>query len=320
MGECVRVGIIGSGGIAQRHLGVLSRERGVEIVGHVTTRPHTAIRAAETWGGRPYTDYRALLEQEVLDAVWICVPPHAHGAVEMALIERQVPFFVEKPLDADGTTSEAVRDALTQSAVLAAVGYHWRALDTLSAVRRVIAENPAKMVLGTWLDATPPPSWWRHQAESGGQMVEQATQLFDLARFLVGDAVQICATGAVHQRSCYPDADVADVSAAVVRFDNDVVGVFSATCALANKVAVQLQIVCEGLLVSITPERVIFDTGDEQWDTTAKSDPFAVEDRAFLAALREDRPEPILCTYDDALSTHRLCWAIQTMAQRTQDI
>jgi predicted dehydrogenase len=313
----MNIGIVGSSGIARRHLSVLCREPNVHIVGHVTTGWETAHAAAQEWGGRPYVDYRQLLDAERLDAVWICVPPNAHGPLELALLERGISMFVEKPLSRDGPTAQRIRDALAESRSIAAVGYHWRALDTLPEVQSLVAANPVKMALGFWLDATPPPLWWRHQAESGGQLVEQATHVVDLARFLIADGTPVAASAVVHSRLAYPDSDVADVSSAMVRFGRDAIGVFAATCALSHQAAAELQLICEGLFIRITQSGTAFQQGEQRWESRVQEDPFVIENRAFLQALEQQDPSRLICSYEDALATHLLCYSLQLMAENS---
>src|SRR5215212_4331104 len=207
----MRVAMIGAGNIGSKHLSILTGEPDVELVGIVSPDPARGRAAAEKWGGRPYTRLEDVLLHESLDAAWVCVPPNAHGAIEDALMAAGIPFFVEKPLAADRATAEAIAIALERSRVMAAVGYHWRAMDTLPEVRAALAENPPHLILGAWHDALPPPNWWRHQATSGGQIVEQATHLFDTARHLVGEATVVAATATHYGQEAYPDADVADV-------------------------------------------------------------------------------------------------------------
>ncbi|MFJ7936117.1 Gfo/Idh/MocA family oxidoreductase [Sporosarcina sp. NPDC096371] len=45
-----------------------------------------------------YANLIEVLETNRLDAINICVPPMAHGEIELELIRRGIPFFVEKPL------------------------------------------------------------------------------------------------------------------------------------------------------------------------------------------------------------------------------
>jgi glycosyltransferase involved in cell wall biosynthesis len=80
-----------------------------------------------------------------------------------------------------------IAQAVAAHNLITAVGYHWRFLDTVEEAQELLAANPPALALGYWLDATPPPAWWRKEQQSGGQMVEQTTHIFDLARVLVGD-------------------------------------------------------------------------------------------------------------------------------------
>ena len=307
----MRVAMIGSGGIARRHLGVLTAEPEVELAGIVSPHPERAAAVAHRWRCPVYGSVAELLSRETIDAAWICIPPGGHGEIESRLIERSIPFFVEKPLSADRRTGEEIGVALARTGLIAAVGYHWRALDTIPEVQRTLAAYPARMVLGAWHDATPPPEWWRHQASGGGQMVEQATHLFDLARLLVGEATVTAATATRYGQAAYPDADVADVSAALLRFDTEATGVFTATCLLGGVAAAQVQIVCEGLSITITQRSVLYDWGRERREVLTRNDPFVDEDRAFLQAVQRNEPGLLVSSYADALRTHRLCFDVQ---------
>jgi myo-inositol 2-dehydrogenase/D-chiro-inositol 1-dehydrogenase len=303
----MKIAMIGTGGVARRHLTGLVGEPEVEVVGHVSPTHAHAAAAAERWGGRAYTSYEELLRHETLDAAWICVPPMAHGQLEHDFIARGIPVFVEKPLATDRDTAEAIAAAIAERGLIAGVGYQWRAMDTLHDVRRVIADNPPRMVMGAWHDKTPPPRWWRHEAESGGQMVEQATHLFDLARFLIGEAQVVSSRTSRHARPAFPDADVADVSAALLTFTSGATGVFTATCLLGGAAAIQLQLVCEGLLITITQQSVSYDDGRQRREVRLGNDAGLMANRAFLQAIKQNDPSLLFSSYADALLTHRLC-------------
>jgi myo-inositol 2-dehydrogenase/D-chiro-inositol 1-dehydrogenase len=311
----MQIAMVGAGGIAQRHLSGLVHESDITIVGHVAPRRESIDAAIQRWGGRGYQDINSLLESETVDAAWITVPPGEHGVIEFALLERNIPFFVEKPLSADRQTAEKIAEMIDQTGTIVGVGYHWRALDILAGVRAKLAENPARMVLGRWHDSTPPPLWWRHQATSGGQMVEQATHLVDLARYLLGEAQVTGSLAGTHHRPAYPDADVAGVSAALLQFPDNTVGVFSATCLLPSKDTVHLQFVCEGMLITIEQTRVVYDDGKEKRESRVGNDPFVTENRAFIRALQQKDPSLLYSTYADAMRTHRLCHNILEASQ-----
>lgn len=184
----MRIAMVGAGGIARRHLGVLIQEPGVEIAAHTGGGTMSATENARVFGGTAYQDLKSMLEAEPIDAAWVCVPPGSHGEIERALISREIPFLVEKPLAADDDSPEVLAKEIAASGLPVAVGYHFRALDTLDELRETVAANGPRMVIGAWHGSMPGVPWWRKQALSGGQTIEQATHLFDLARFLVGDA------------------------------------------------------------------------------------------------------------------------------------
>lgn len=75
----LRVGCVGMGFIAGRHLGALTAMPDVEVVAVADPDVERAQAAAGRVAARAYDDGLALLATEDLDAVWLCVPPFAHG-------------------------------------------------------------------------------------------------------------------------------------------------------------------------------------------------------------------------------------------------
>lgn len=333
MAERRRVAVIGPGFIAQRHLEVLSSEPDVELVGILGHRADAAEGAARHFGGRPYTDLGEMLDRERPEAAWICLPPDQHGALELALIERGIHLFVEKPLSGDAGTPERIAAALEATGIIAGVAYHWRAMDTLHEVEDVISANPVKLLNGHWHDSLPGPAWWRDESRGGGQMVEQATHLVDLSRRLLGEAMVVAATADRHEHPDHPDMTVADVSTAIVRYEAGPVGTFTATCILGGTSAQEVRLFADGLAITVRQQGVLYEdartkavtatdgfTGSRLWGVTATryvptgNDPFRDENRAFLDAIRHGDPRRLFSSYEDALRTHRLTCAIRAAA------
>jgi myo-inositol 2-dehydrogenase / D-chiro-inositol 1-dehydrogenase len=309
----VKVALVGTGGVAQCHIGVLRQFPDVEIVAHVSSELARAEAQAAAAGGHGYVDIAEMLDREHPDAVWLCVTPDRHGPAEHALLDRDVPFFVEKPLSVDLEPALAIAARIAAAGMVVAVGYKFRALDTLPRVRSLLVETPPRMVFGAWHDAMPPPPWWRRSQRSGGQLVEQATHLVDLARFLTGEASVVSAQAARWPRQDAPDSDVPDVHTALLRF-GDVPAVFTATSLLRGRQAIHLQLICEGRAITITEQHALIETGRETHQFATAADPFRVEDRVFLEAVRTRNPGAVLSTYADALETHRLCCQIRELS------
>jgi myo-inositol 2-dehydrogenase/D-chiro-inositol 1-dehydrogenase len=310
----MRVAIVGTGGVAIRHLGVLSQLNGCSVVGHMSASRERAEAQSLQWGGRAYDGVDHMLEREEPDAVWVCVTPDRHGAIEEALIERGVPFFVEKPLSNDVSTAERIAALLEGRRLVVGVGYKFRGLDTLARVRDMLEDHPAQLALGAWHDRTPAPDWWRDELRSGGQLVEQATHILDLARVLLGEPRVLSAALGHRARPSYPDWTAAQVTAALLVFRDDVPATLTATCLLDGPLTIRLQLVCEGRALTITERTLRVETGREVEEFPVTVDPFRVEDEGFLRAVADDNPGGVLCNYADALATHRVAFAILSAA------
>lgn len=323
MSEALRAAMIGGGWITDIHLDALSRVAGVEPVAVMARTEATAQRSAGRWGLTPYTDVDALLDQERPDVAWVAVPTAAHGPIEHALLDRGVPFLVEKPLALDADVPLAISERIEEDGIVVAAGYNWRAIDLLAEVRELLAERPAKMVNGRWIAGTPPAVWWQQESQSGGQVVEQTTHLIDLARHLVGDAEVVSGLGSRTPREEYPDADFVDTTAALLQFEGGAIGTFTSTALLSRPYVIELELFCEGLAISIEvggrwPSPVWSITVADEGGRTrreANADPYEHQDAVFLDAVRSGDPSAVLCTYQDALRSHLLALEVASATE-----
>lgn len=316
----LRIGCVGTGFIAARHLQVLSRFPEVDVAAVADAVPERAAAVAAEYGGRAYGDGMVLLGAEDLDAVWLCVPPFAHGPLEHAAVDRGLPFFVEKPIALDLAVATAIADRVTDAGLLTAVGYHWRHLDVVTEAARLMAARPPGLVMGYWLDKTPPVPWWPVRAESGGQVLEQTTHVFDLARLLVGEVATVQAAERTAERVQFAGADVPTSSAALLRFESGAIGSVSSSCVLDARHRVGLHLVAEAMSVELL-ERSLADHelrvtagGSERVEVTDQ-DPIEGEDREFVDALL-GRVEEVRVPYAEALRTQALVWAVDRSARQ----
>ena len=104
-----RVGLVGAGGVAQRHARVLSGLPDVQVVAVTDVVPAAAEALAGACGARAVPDVEALLSAG-LDAAYVCVPPFAHGPAERAILAADIPLFVEKPIAIDLDTATGIAD------------------------------------------------------------------------------------------------------------------------------------------------------------------------------------------------------------------
>jgi predicted dehydrogenase len=300
-----RVGIIGAGGIASRHIGNLLGFDDAVVAAVADPQVDRAEAAAARVGGKAYGSHDVMLEAEKLDAVYVCTPPFAHGAPELACVEHSLPFFVEKPIATDLETAERIAAAAAAAGLVTGTGYHWRYLDITEEAQERVAANPARLVTGYWLDFTPPPPWWIKEAHSGGQIVEQTTHIFDLARLLVGEVEEVYAVAARTERADYPECDICESSTAVLRFATGAVGSISSTCLLRWPHRIGLHLFCDGMAIELTEFDIMVDVGQGRPVRAAQGDPFIREDRDFIDAV-QGRANCIRAPYAEALRTHFL--------------
>ena len=306
---------MGAGGVAQRHASVLARFEDVELVGIADPRAEAASALAASAGCPAFGDLTALLEGAAPDAVYVCVPPFAHGQPERELIHRNVPFFVEKPLAAGIEIAEELGAAIARAGLLTATGYHWRYSDGVARARELLAAAPARMAVGAWLDKVPPVPWWTQRERSGGQVVEQATHLLDVMLDLVGEVEQVYAVGARTERPAFPEADVDDVTAAALRFAGGAVGSLAATALLPAKARAGLELVADGLRLELTETTLTVQDGAGQEVHEDPGEAKVRVDRAFVDAVRGEGDD-VRAPYATALRTHRVACALAESARR----
>ncbi len=300
-----RVGLIGCGFIGSRHLRNLVAFPDVDVVAVMDVCRDRRSAAGQLARARTYGSHAEMLGGEELDCVFICVPPFAHGDPETVALARGLPFFVEKPLAADLAVAERIAQRVRDLGVVTAVGYHWRYLDIVETARELLDGTPARLVLGRWLDETPPPPWWIVERQSGGQFVEQATHLFDLVRMLVGEVETVYAAGSKTARPGFPASDILDVSTATLNFTSGAVGTISSTCLLHWLHRVTLEIIGEGLALELTETDLLVQRAGDRWLHQEAADPFVREDRDFIDAV-QGKPNRVRAPYAEALLTHRL--------------
>lgn len=306
----VRVGMLGAGFVARRHVDRMRSLTGVEVVGVADPQRERAEALAGECGARTVDDVHQLVDLG-LDALYVCVPPHQHGEPEDTALAAGLPMFLEKPLAGDLTTAEELDDRITEAGLLVSVGYQWRYLDTLQTVSQRLEAAPARMVLGAWLDKAPAAPWWSDQAASGGQVVEQLTHVVDMARVIAGEVESLTSYGA---RDPLGPGDIQHVTASSVRFRGGAVGTFASSCLLTAPYRIAIEVVAPGVALRLTERDLTIADAEGQRTVQASVDPILEANRAFLAAVRGEGTPDIRTPYAEALRTHRLACALSAAA------
>jgi predicted dehydrogenase len=301
------------------HIRVLAGFDDVRVVGIAARNAEAGRRMAEQSGARHYPDYRAMLDKAELDAVYVCLPPYTAVEPALAVVDHGIPLFAEKPLGVDEAGPQRIAKALAAGNLVSAVGYQWRYLEVADRASDLLAAHPAQLVIGSWLGDTPGAPWWIHREQSGGQIVEQATHIFDLARLLIGEMEPVAATGRRVPRAAYPESDILDVTETSVRFASGAIGSFTTTSLLPGPHHVGLETVSDGMAMTlqVLDHRLVVRRGGETMTLAPASTfdtPYRLANRAFIDAV-QGKSNRIRSTYADALLTHHLTLAATRLAE-----
>ncbi len=326
--EKVRLGFIGSGGIVNGHLehGLKDFED-VEFAGWCDLNEQTAAARREQVGGRGeiYTDAATMLDEAKPDAVYVMLPPYAHGPAEELVIERRLPFFIEKPVAIDMETALKVADGVQKHGLITSVGYMNRYRESVQRVRALLQEQTPVFLHGGWLGGGPDKyegiwAWWVQKDKSGGQFLEQTTHTTNLACFLFGDVTAVYAV-AVHGRRERPDFfTMEDASMVQLTFANGAAGNLYSSVSTSVGGGVSLTVFGTDMKAEFSGWEHsvrIHLAGQEETAITGEENIFSREDRAFIDSVKAGENRGILSTYEDGLKTTAIsCAANESMVTR----
>ncbi|WP_226668109.1 Gfo/Idh/MocA family protein [Metabacillus litoralis] len=314
----LKIGIIGTGWFSGVHANILNQMEDIQIKGICGTSKDKAEKYASNYpDATGYGDVKEMLDSEDLNAVYICIPPFAHGEIELELIKRGIPFLVEKPLSVDLDIPYEVITKLKAQKVITSVGYHFRYRESVESLRNELDQSTLGMVTGEWMGSMPTVSWWRNQQTSGGQFIEQTTHLVDLLRYTVGEVEEVYAAyGSRSLSTQYDNVTVSDIGTVTLKFRNGEIANLSNTCILPEGDS--------SVGLDFYTNKGIFQLGFHSLDISKEgkkssivdsTDPYLKENQAFLHAVKTGDSSKILSNYEDAYKTQEITVAALKSAE-----
>lgn len=318
----LKVGLVGTGWFSKMHGELLAAEEGIEVAAVCGTTKEKADSLASGFDhARGYERITDMLDSRKLDAVYICVPPFAHGEMELALAERGLPFLVEKPLGLDMQTPLAVLQAVRDKQLITSVGYHFRYMDSAAQAKQLLAGRTVGMALGHWMGGMPQVGWWRRQEGSGGQFVEQTTHIVDLLRYLLGEVTEVYAAYAQRvMHTKHEQVSVPDVGTVTMKLASGAVASISNSCMLHGGGHTGLTIYTDECNLELTHGGLVETQGEQRREHANVSNPYVNELRAFFHAVRTGDSSAIRSTYEDACRTQQVTVAANESAQSGQPV
>lgn len=138
-----RIGVIGAGWWSSvAHLPALAAYDAADLYAIADSDATKLRRAADRFDvPRTYTDYRALLEDDDLDAVVAALPHHLHYPVVRDAVSAGKHVFIEKPFTLHAWEAWDLVAAAERAGVHIAVGYTHQYTGTARATKRQVEEG-----------------------------------------------------------------------------------------------------------------------------------------------------------------------------------
>lgn len=218
------IGLAGLGRMGRIHLGNLAgRCPSAELACVYDVDPVVAEQTAAEHGVPWTASFEELLDAS--DAVAIATSTASHAPLIVEAASAGKSMFCEKPVSADRAAAVAAVEAVEQAGVLLQVGFHRRYdPDWAAAARRIHDGELGEVTLfrTSLRDMTsPPPSFL---SGSGGLFADVTVHDLDVARWLVGEVVEVHAHGAAADPAFGEIGDI-DTAVVVLRFENGALGV-----------------------------------------------------------------------------------------------
>ncbi len=251
----LQIGVIGCGRISQPHLRHLSELEGARVVATCDLVRDRADRAAAPWNAVVFEDYRRLLEDVELDAVYVLTPTPTHADIGCAVLQSGRHLLIEKPLATSREEADRLVAAAAASGKTTSVGHQWRYLLGVDRARDALGDEPLALVHGWYYWTWPLVSWIAEHKTGGGQMLDQGIHMIDLARYFAGDVDEVSAayTLAARRNESFPNFDAQILHG---RHQSGSLLAIIATYALFKEITEPptLDLIARDLLVRITPK------------------------------------------------------------------
>ena len=141
-GKKFKIGIIGTGWIAESHIQSYKNQPDVEIVAAADLIPGKAEKFMERYGVTGvhfYKDHKELIDNEPeLDGVSICTYNTQHAAPAIYCMEHNIPVLLEKPFTVTLEEAEAVCKAEKESSAFITVGFQPRFDVNMQQIKKIV--------------------------------------------------------------------------------------------------------------------------------------------------------------------------------------
>jgi predicted dehydrogenase len=225
----IRWGLIGCGDISRKRVApALRDEAGGELVAVSRARAALAESFAQEFGARRgYGDWRDLLNDQEIDAVYLATPVHLHAEQTIAAANAGKHVLCEKPMALSVAECDEMMAACEKNQVSLGIAYYRRFYPALERIRHLLQSGEIGQPMLAQInafesfnpDSSHPRAWLIDKAKAGGgPMMDFGCHRIELLMHLFGHLME---TVSVNDQLRFTRS-VEDTSAAFFKFDSGV--------------------------------------------------------------------------------------------------
>lgn len=136
----LRIGIIGTGGIAHSHIESYLKQPDVEIVAGADLIPCKAKQFFENYKvkAKDFTDFKEMINTMKLDAVSVCAYNRSHAECTIYALEHGLHVLLEKPMTVTLDEAIAICRAEKKSGKILSIGFQPRFDENMKMIKKIV--------------------------------------------------------------------------------------------------------------------------------------------------------------------------------------
>src|ERR1051326_689973 len=134
----IRAALLGLGKMGLSHCAIINTHPDIELAAICDTSEYLLGVLGKYSHIKTYSNYRKLLAEEKLDAVFVATPSRFHAEMVRAALEAGLHVFCEKPFCLDVDDGLKLAELAEKKNLVDQVGYHYRFVGTFHELKHLL--------------------------------------------------------------------------------------------------------------------------------------------------------------------------------------
>lgn len=228
-------GIVGAGLIADFHARAIQSLENARLIGICGTNREKALKLAEKYNCKVYTDYSEMLRSGEIEIVTIATPSGAHMEPAIEAANCGLHVLCEKPLEITLERIDRMIEAHLKAGTYLGGIFNFRFDETVEIIKNAV--DGGRLGIITYAAVYVP--WWRSDEyyegwhgtwnlDGGGALMNQSIHMIDLLQYIMGSVESL---GAFISNSGHPQIETEDTAVSILQFKNKALGLIYGTTA-----------------------------------------------------------------------------------------